>query len=226
MLPARSMHSRLPRWAQRLTNALIAPARVAHDDDRGFADGGGDVVAWFAEFHREAEVVPGGSLEQALLLAAVLLGVGVKPEGHLADAVRRPGYRGGRGETGLGHGPAPGGALDGSLGWGSGGGKVDPTPVPQSGAGGCVRNCNMEAEMEGHGGAPGVGVVSAQVRGGACGRHGSNSADPRPDFPGTALSRVAHCSCHATELHCRMTASQERRRCLQQPWCKPALTLR
>ena len=100
--------------------------RVAHDDDRGLADGGRDVVAGFGEFHREAEVVPGGSLEQALLLALVLRGVGIDPEGHLADAVRRPGDAGFRGQTGLGHGGAPSGGCgwDGSLGGGSGGGKV------------------------------------------------------------------------------------------------------
>jgi len=55
--------------------------RVAHDDDRGLADGGGDVVAGFGELHREAEVVPGGALEDALLLALVLRWVGVEPEG-------------------------------------------------------------------------------------------------------------------------------------------------
>ena len=85
--------------------------RVAHDDDRGLADGGGDVVAGFGEFDGEAEVVPGGAFEQALLLARVLGGVGVEPEGHLADAVRRPGDAGFRGQTGLGHGAGspPGG---------------------------------------------------------------------------------------------------------------------
>ena len=99
--------------------------RVAHDDDRGLADRGGDVVARFGEFHREAEVVPGGSLEQALLLALVLRLVGIDPEGHLADAVRRPGDTGFRGQTGLGHG---GSSLAGGLGWefrrGRGGGKA------------------------------------------------------------------------------------------------------
>ena len=77
---------------------------VAHDDDRGLADGGGDIVAGLGELHRETEVVPGGSLEQALLFALVLRGVGVEPEGHLADAVRRPGDAGFRGQSGLGHG--------------------------------------------------------------------------------------------------------------------------
>ena len=81
--------------------------RVAHDDHRGLADRGGDVVAGFGEFDREAEVVPGGALEQALLLAVVLVRVGIDPERHLADAVRRPGDAGFRGQTGLGHGRAP-----------------------------------------------------------------------------------------------------------------------
>ena len=84
---------------------------VAHDDDGRFADGGGDVVAGLREFDGEAEVVPGGAFEQALLLAGVLGGVGVEAEGDLADAVGGPGDMGFRGQGGLGHGPSPGSVL-------------------------------------------------------------------------------------------------------------------
>ena len=107
--------------------------RIAHDDDRGFTDGGRDIVTRFGEFHRETEVVPGGAFEQALLLVRVLVGVGVEPEGHLADAVRRPGDAGFRGQTGLGHGVGSSRWVSGggSLGGGSGGGKVAETCAPE-----------------------------------------------------------------------------------------------
>ena len=39
--------------------------RVAHHDDGGFAHRGGDEIAGFGEFHRQAQVVPGRAFEQA-----------------------------------------------------------------------------------------------------------------------------------------------------------------
>jgi len=56
--------------------------RVAHDDDRGLANGGADGVAGLGEFHREAEVVRVGPfLEQPLLLVLLLYRVGVGRKG-------------------------------------------------------------------------------------------------------------------------------------------------
>ncbi len=45
---------------------------VANDDDRCLADRGSDEIARFGEFDRQAEVIPGGALEQPLLFAGVL----------------------------------------------------------------------------------------------------------------------------------------------------------
>ncbi len=41
---------------------------VAHDDDRGLADGGGDLVARLGDLGRQAQIVPGRPLEDPLLL--------------------------------------------------------------------------------------------------------------------------------------------------------------
>ena len=91
--------------------------RVAHDDHRGLADRGCDVIAWLGQFYRQAQVIPGRSLEQALLLALVLRRIRIEPEWHLAYAVGRPSHAGFRGQSGLGHGRLllAGGALAGEF---------------------------------------------------------------------------------------------------------------
>ena len=83
-------HSRLPRWAQRLTKALMAPSGAARDDDRDLADRRRDPVAGFGDLAGEAQIVPGRPLEDALLLDPVLFRVGIKAERDFADPVRWP----------------------------------------------------------------------------------------------------------------------------------------
>ena len=63
---------------------------AAGHDDRDLADRRRDPVAGVGDLAGQAQIAPGRPLEDALLLQPVLLGVGVKPKRHLADAVRRP----------------------------------------------------------------------------------------------------------------------------------------
>jgi hypothetical protein len=76
---------------------------VTDHDDCGLADGGGDVIARFREFHRQAQVVPGRAFEQAFLLAVILVLVSIDQERNFGNAVRRPGNTVFSGQTGLRH---------------------------------------------------------------------------------------------------------------------------
>ena len=63
--------------------------RSAGDDDRDLADRRRDPIAGLGDLGFQAEVIPGRPLEDPLLFEAVLLGIGVDAEGHLAERVRR-----------------------------------------------------------------------------------------------------------------------------------------
>ena len=64
---------------------------VSGDDDRGVADEGRDEVAGVLHLDRQAEIIPGWPLEDALLLGGVDAAVLEDPVGHPRDAVARPG---------------------------------------------------------------------------------------------------------------------------------------
>src|SRR5262249_13953983 len=63
--------------------------RIPGDDDRGVADKGSDEVAGVLYLDRQAEIVPGGPLEDALLLGAVDVLVLKDPVRHAGHAIAR-----------------------------------------------------------------------------------------------------------------------------------------
>jgi len=68
--------------------------RRAGDDDRDLTDRRRDPVAGVRYLAGKAQIAPARALEEALLFEPVLLGIGIEPERHLADPVRRPQHAG------------------------------------------------------------------------------------------------------------------------------------
>src|SRR5436190_9522574 len=80
--------------------------RAARHNDRDLADCRGDPVAGLRDLRRQAQIAPGRPFEDLLLLEPVLLGIGVDPEGHLAERVGREAQAAVKslGNTGILHG--------------------------------------------------------------------------------------------------------------------------